>query len=227
MTAYLRRSTLSVGGLALTLKNELGQLQDAEYVLWTVSSAHSGRRASGIGMKAIRRGVGQYYAPWYADDPTGAYEILWEYRRDSSCPIEKATERFFVMDLDNPTCKCGHIRDLPPPGGHVFEPGARCDLTLRLTGASGMPADGFGVLWRIECSKGCVIVLFASAVRLGVGLYGVDWVVSVHGGQYFIRWQWSEFPNAPLQEAIDTFQVVNPRCPGQGVQPTESWTQIK
>lgn len=220
MTAYLRRSCLTSGGLSLSLKNELGQPQDAEYVVWTVSSAHSGKRASGIRMEATRRGVGQYYAAWYADDPTGAYEILWEYRRSCAFPVEKATERFFVMDLNDPTCKCGHIRGLPPPNGRVFEPGTLVkdfDMTLRLSSANGVPKDGYGVAWRIECIKGNVLIPWTPAKRLAVGEYGVEWVVSLCGGQYFVRWQWSELPGAPLEEAVDTFQVVNPMDAKQGV----------
>ena len=220
MTAYLRRSCLSAGGLSLSLKNESGQLQDAAYVTWTVSSAHSGRRVSGIAMKAVRRGVGQYYAPWYADDSTGAFEILWEYRRDSFCPIEKVTERFFVMDLDDPTNKSKHVRDLPPPGGRVFESGTHVDnrdMMLRLTGATGMPKDGHAVLWRIECIKGREMTSWTSAKWLSTGEYGVDWTVAVQGGQYFVRWRWAEFPNAPLEEVVDTFQVVDPNGPKQGV----------
>jgi len=220
MTAYLRRSCLSAGGLSLSLKNDLGQLQDAEYVVWTVVSAHSGRRISGIRMKAVRRGVGRYYAPWYADDPTGAYEITWEYRKGAVFPVEKVTERFFVMDLDDPTNKCRHVRGLPPPGGHVFEPGTRVggrDMTLRLTSAIGTPQDGYGVSWKIECIKGCLHIPWQPAVRLSTGEYGINWVVNVPGNQYVVCWRWSEFPNGPLAEARDTFQVVNPRCPSQGV----------
>lgn len=222
MTAYLRRSCLSSGGLSISLRNELGQLQDAESVLWTVVSAHSGKRVSGIAMRAIRRGVGQYYAPWYADDPTGAYEIIWEYQRDFSSQIERVTERFFVMDLDDPKCRCGHIRGLPPPGGHVFELERHVygrELVLRLTNEEGVQEDAYDVLWRIECLKGNVLVPWQSAEHLSIGEYGVDWVVNVQGGQYFVRWQWKEFIDAPLSEAVDTFQVVNPADPKQGVEP--------
>lgn len=228
MTAYLRRSCLSSGGLSLTLRNEDGQLQDAENVRWTVSSAHDGRRASGIGMRAIRRGVGSYYAPWYADDPTGAFEILWEFQRNSSLPVERSVERFFVMDLDNPTDQAGHIRNLPPPGGHVFEYGTRIgdrDLVLRLSSANGVPASGHMVMWQIEYTNGCVLVPWQSAKILAVGEYCVEWVVSASGGQYALRWQWSEGTGCPLEEALDTFQVVNPRCPKQGVQ-TVGWKPV-
>ena len=92
--------------LFLTLRNELGQLQDAEYVVWTVTSAYDGKRVSGINMKAVRRDVGQYYASWYADDPAGAYEIVWEYKRGIGFPVEKIAERFFVSNSDKPVCGC-------------------------------------------------------------------------------------------------------------------------
>lgn len=221
MTAYLRQSCLSSGGLSLTLRNEDGQLQDAQCVRWTISSAHDGKRVSGIGMNAVRRGVGQYYAPWYADDPTGAFEIEWEYQRDWLSPIEKAVERFFVMDLDDPTNQAGHIRGLPPPGGHVFEPGVRVsghDTTLRLTNANGSPANGYSVTWRVECSNRCVLIPWSPARTLGVGVYGVEFIVTTNGGEYFLRWRWSESIGSPLQEAVDVFQVVNPRCPKLGVE---------
>lgn len=220
MTAYLRRSSLSSGGLCLSTFNEFGQSQDAESVVWTVSSAHDGKRVSGIRMRAVRRGVGKYYAPWYADHPTGAYEILWEYKMDAFSASQSATERFFVMDLDNPTGPCGHVRGLPPPGGHVFETVNRIsgrDLTLRLSGANGTPIDAHGVCWRIECSNGNHITEYQPAVRLSTGEYGVDWRISIGGGQYFVRWQWSEAPGMPLEEALDTFQIINPSCPKQGV----------
>ena len=220
MTAYLRRSCLTSGGLSLTLRNELGQCQDAEYAVWTVSSAHDGRRVSGIRMKAVRRGVGRYYAPWYADDATGAYEIEWEYRRSSTSPVEKLVERFFVMDLDNPTNQAGHVRGLPPPGGHVFEPGVRVfgrDMTLRLTNAVGTPQDGYGVSWKIEHLRGHCHVSWQSAIRLAVGEYGIDWTVNAPGGEYAVVWRWSEFPGAPLEEVGDSFQVVNPCHPAQGI----------
>jgi len=220
MTAYLRRSCLSTGGLSLELQNDLGQPQDAEYAVWTVSSAHDGKRVSGIKMKAVRRGVGRYHAPWYADDPTGAYEVLWEYRKSPGFPVEKVVERFFVMDLDDPTCKSGHVRGLPPPGGRVFEPGTRIlgnDMTLRLVGANGMPRDGHMVVWRIECSKGRELTPWKAGVRLSTGLYGMDQVVQWQGGLYFVRWQWSEFPGAPLESLADSFQIVDPKGPKQGV----------
>lgn len=221
MTAYLRQSCLSSGGLSLTLKNEDGQFQDAQYVRWTVSSAHDGRRVSGIKMNAVRRGVGRYYAPWFADDPTGAFEIEWEYQRDYLSPVEKATERFFVMDLDDPTNQDGHIRGLPPPTGHVFEPGVRVSgnsMTLRLTNENGVAAYGHMVMWRVECSNGCVLIPWQAAKILDVGIYGVDFTVTSNGGQYFLRWQWSESAGTPLQEIVDTFQIVNPRCPQSGVE---------
>lgn len=220
MTAYLRPSCLSCGGLSLVLRNEHGQLQDAEYVIWTVSSAHDGKRVSGINMEAVRRGVGKYYAPWYANDPTGAYEIVWQYRKDCFSSVEKIVERFFVMDL-NDSVKNGHVKNLPPPGGKVFEPGSRVsgyDLTLRLTGHSGVAQDGYSVLWRIECKSGDVLVPWKPAKHLSTGEYGIDWVVSAQGGEYLIRWQWSESFDTPLEQAVDVFQVVNPNDPKQGVE---------
>jgi hypothetical protein len=220
MTAYLRCSTLSMGGLSLSLENELGQPQDAQYVVWTVSSGFNGKQISGLRMKAVRKGVGQYYAPWYADDPTGAYEITWEYQRDVDFPIEKKTERFFIMDLDDPTCKSGHIHGLPPPGGYVFEPGARIsgnEIVLRVVDSIGCQKDVSNVVWSIECSKGFTVWPETSAVRLSTGLYGVDWTVSVQGGLYFVRWKWSEFPGGPLTSFADSFQVVDPKNPRVGV----------
>lgn len=220
MTAYLRRSALSVGGLSLSLENEQGQAQDVEYVVWTVSSAHDGRRVSGQRMKAVRKGVGRYYAPWYADDPTGAYEVAWEWRRDPVSAVEQKIERFFVMDLDEPTCKCGHVKGLPPPGGHVFEPGVRIsgqEMTLRLVSSSGTPRDATSITWSIECQTGQTLVPDTPAQRLSAGVYGIDWVVSVCGGLYFVRWKWSEFPGDPLATLADPFQVVNPVNPRYGV----------
>ena len=222
MTAYLRRSTLSAGGLALTLRDEQGRLLDPQFVLWTVSSAHDGRQVSGYRMRAVRRGVGQYYAPWWADDPTGAYEIAWEYQRGPCFPIERAVERFFVMDLENPTDQSRHVRGLPPPGGHVFEPRSKIggnDMTLRLTGADGCPRDAYNVTWSVECELGRVLVCDQPAVRLGTGVYGVDWYVNVCGGQFRVRWKWAEFPGGPLSQGVDTFQVVNSVDPCRGVKP--------
>ncbi len=221
MTAYLRRSTLSAGGLALVVRNDQGQLQDPQFVLWTVSSAHDGRQVSGYRMRAARRGVGQYYAPWWADDPTGAYEIAWEYQHGPGFPVEKAVERFFVMDLDDPT-RGKHVKGLPPPGGRVFEPGTRVaggDMTLRLTGATGCPADASQVTWSIECELGRILVPDQPATRLGIGLYGVNWYVNVCGGQFRVRWKWLEFPDGPRCEGVDTFQVVSPVDPHRGTKP--------
>lgn len=221
MTACIRQSCLSTGGLALTLKNENGQLQDALFVKWTISSAHDGRRVSGIGMNAVRSGVGKYYAPWFADDPTGSFVIEWEYQRDHQCAVEKFVDRFFVMDLDDPVSCSGHIKGLPHPGGRVFEPGycvSGKDMTLCFTDSGGSPACGHMVAWRIEEQNGREVTPWRVAKTLGVGVYVAEFTVTVNGGQYLLRWQWSESPESPLQQAVDYFQVVNPVCPRFGVE---------
>jgi hypothetical protein len=225
---FLRRSTLSTGGLCIAFKDELGRLSDVESIFWTVSSSHSGKRVSGIRMRAIRNGVGRYYAPWYADDPTGAYEILWEYRVDASSPLEKTLERFFVTDIDDSLDKNGHAKNLPPPGGHVFETGSFTGdfgLVLCLINFDGIKQDGYNVVWRIECLSGNPVTDWKPAKRTSVGEYSTNWTVNVCGGQYFIRWRWSEFNGAPLEEAMDTFQVVNQVDMKQGLRPV-GWKTV-
>ena len=90
-------------------------------------------------------------------------------------------------------------------------------MVLRLTGDSGYPKDAFSVTWSMECSNGHVLCLDTAASRLSLGEYGVDWIVSVSGGTYFVRWKWHEFSGSPLSSKIDTFQVVDPKTPKAGV----------
>lgn len=123
MTAYLQRSTLSSGGLSLKLTNDLGQLQDAACVMWTVQSDYTGKAASGLRLKAVRKAVGQYYAPWFMDDPTGAYKIIWEYQREFNSPLERFEQRFFVVDLDNATERHGRRSHACHGHGHEQEHG--------------------------------------------------------------------------------------------------------
>jgi hypothetical protein len=219
MTAYIRYSSLSVSDLNLVLTDELGQLQDAEYVNWTIMSAYDGKQISGK-LLAIRKSVGVYYAPWFADVQTGAYEIIWEYRRSQYFNTETFTERFFIIEPGNATSHC-HVMNLPPPGGHVFE---MCDkiehdnLILRLADKNGKQVNAHCVTWQIWLNDESQFLTHKiEATKLDVGLYGVDWHVNVCGGQYKVKWEWREHECSPLQSATDIFQVVNQHDPTQGV----------
>src|SRR5271157_2385569 len=103
MAAFLVRSNLSRGDLRLFLSNSNGYAQDASSVKWTVY-ARDGRQVSGRNLPAIRKEVGQYYAPWFTDVPNGNYKVIWEITQEFGGPTLKLVDFIFVVDPADYPC---------------------------------------------------------------------------------------------------------------------------
>lgn len=190
MTTYSRYSYLSSDDLCLTLKNESGQLQDAE-VFWTIVSAHDNRRVSGLCMKAIRKSVGKYYAPWYADGPTGTYKIRWQYRIDLASAYSEIFEDFFILDEGDVTNSSGHVRGLAA-GGTVFETESLVtNLGLDID-RDGIPCDSPYVYWTIKNISGLAMSPRTSATKTATGRYHLVWAVNVIPGEYLVEWEFGD-----------------------------------
>jgi len=222
MTAFLVRTELSRGQLRLFLSNTNGYAQDAASVRWTVYS-HNGTQVSGLGLPAIRRRVGEYYAPWFTDVPNGNYKVIWEVQEDWSFPVTQKTEFIFVVDPSSyGPCIPLKPEAIPVHGqftflsGQVLGPG---DLPLYLKNASGFPQNAFAVFWQIFDIAGNCITQRTVAATSGVGAYYAPWFANLCSGDYVIKWEFQADQHAPLESRKMGFSVVSPSYPFAIVEP--------
>ena len=96
---YLTGTLLGRGDLPLFLTDESGP-SDADSVIWTILDSVG--RAVSDRTVADRAGVGEYFASWLVNVGSGDYEILWEWQKDSSSPLQSQRMRFSVILSSNP-----------------------------------------------------------------------------------------------------------------------------
>lgn len=215
MPTFLSQQALSRGGLQLFLHNDLGQLQDASSVRWTVYS-ESGEAVSGRSLLAVRASVGEYYAPWLPDVPGGSYRVDWEIG-DSCCGSSGSrvvTQWLYVID-PSMYVSCGRVLEAKPGpdafvGNQLLGPS---DLPLFLRNSDGLLQDAYAVFWTVVDRNGRAVTPKSAASQSGMGQYFAGWQVSVGGGDYFISWEWQESQSAPLQSTLQPFTVIgSPGC---------------
>lgn len=216
MSAFKEGSELGRDDLVLFVTGP-GSPSDAFDVRWTVRSS-SGLAVSGSRLRAVRAGVGRYYAPWVASTP-GSYKVVWEFRHSAEADPTSVEQPFFVI----PASECGKPI-IPAPGGRAFISGqvlGRGDLPLFLKDAAGMPAAGERVAWTITDAKGFVAG-HGMAANPAVGEYFVSWLVCGQVGDYVVTWDFAS-PGLPRQSARIGFSIVTPSqsscpcpCPCQG-----------
>ncbi len=152
MTTFLTRSTLSRNDLRLFLTNENGYMQDAVSVRWTLYDK-SGVKVSGRSLPAIKRSVGTYYAPLFADVPNGNYSVKWEIQPDFNSPVYERVEQVFIVDPSS-YCPGGPINSqaIPISGRFTYLSGSTLgpgDLPLYLKDQNGYLRDAYAVFWTI------------------------------------------------------------------------------
>lgn len=214
MAAFLVGSDLTRGELCLYLTNGEGLSQDAASVRWTVYSA-DGRKVSGKSLEAVRRQVGEYYAPWTAQVSNGGYQIVWEVTHSHGAPAAVRVEPFFVVDPSSygPAMRA---ESFPVPGGRAYLSGTFLgpgDLPLFLTAPDGFMYDAFSVAWTVLDASGRAVSPKTAGARFAQGEYYAPWVASVSSGDYVVRWEWQESLDSPLQSADMRFSVVHPSAP--------------
>lgn len=222
MTAYLERGYLSTGGLRLILHNEDGQKQDARYVRWTIYDLPVRRQVSGRGLAAVRRNVGEYYAPWYTDVRNGSYEIEWEFQREFNVAVERKRWPFFIVQESSYRCCPDRIcsNGTPASGGLTFLAGAYIrdgGLPLYLKDDNGFLTDAHMVRWTIFRADGCPITAKTDATKLSTGTYSADWIASAVGGDYYVEWEFQEAIGLPLQSTRLHFTLMCAANPVMGV----------
>lgn len=198
--------------LRLVLRNDLGYLQDAHDVRWSVFRL-DGRPASGSRQLAVRDDTGQYRAPWSCAQGGGCYKIVWEYADESGSLPQSTEQSFFVLDPSDFQCcpeDCAGAE--PVPGcstfvcGQTLGPG---DMALYLKDCDGMPANAFAVFWSVVDQNGCVVVpKQAASSGASVGEYYASWTVGLLTGNYRIVWEWMEEADSPLSAKPMGFSVV-------------------
>jgi len=223
MTAYVESRYLSIGGLRLFLRNEDGQLQDARYVRWTIYDLPMRRQVSGRGLAAVRRGVGEYYAPWFTDVRNGNYEIVWEYQREFNLPVERKSWPFFIVHESSYRCCPDRVCSdgTPAPGSFTFLAGSCLmdgALPLYLKDSNGFLVDAYSVNWTVcKASDGCPVSVKTAATRLGTGTYSADWRANQTGGDYYVLWEFQEAAGLPLQSERLYFTLLCAANPLSGV----------
>lgn len=212
MPIVIRHSELGRGGLCLKLTNQLGQAQDAASVLWCVVD-QDGTPVSGR-LQAVRRSVGDYYAPWRATARQGTYTIVWSVTEQwDSAPVEHR-QSFAVVDAGNfpASGEATITRGLEQAVG-VYLTGSvlgRGDMPLFLRDQSGYLADAYAVFWTVYDRNGCTVSARAAASHAATGEYYASWSVSSATGDYIVRWEWQETADSPLQSRDAGVSVVWP-----------------
>lgn len=216
MAAFLVRSNLSRGDLRLFLSNSNGYAQDASSVKWTVY-ARDGRQVSGRNLPAIRKEVGQYYAPWFTDVPNGNYKVIWEITQEFGGPAVKLTDFIFVVDPADYPCGRPINKDaVPAQGQFTFLSGQGLgpgDLPLYLKNDGGFPQDAFCVFFTILDAVGNCAHMRALAANCGVGVYYAPYFVNLCSGNYTVLWEWQTVQGSPLKSARVGFSVIDTGAP--------------
>lgn len=214
MPSFLVGSDLSRGDLCLYLTNGEGLSQDAASVRWTVYAA-DGRKVSGKSLKAIRRQVGEYYAPWSAQVSNGSYQIVWEVFPTYDSPASIRVEPFFVVDPSS-FGPAMHQAAVPVPGGRAYLSGTILgpgDLPLFLTSADGFLYDAYSISWAVMDASGRQVSPRSAPGHFAQGEYFAPWTAASSSGDYTIRWEWQEAQGSPSQSADMRFSVINPYSP--------------
>lgn len=198
--------------LRLVLRNDLGYLQDAHDVRWSIFYL-DGRPASGARQTAVKDDTGQYRAPWSCVNSGGCYKVVWEYREESGGELNKVEQSFFVLDPSDFQCcpeDCAGAE--PVPGcstfvcGQALGPG---DMPLYLKDSDGLPANAFAVFWSVIDERGCTVVpKQAATAGASVGEYYASWTVGLLMGNYRIVWEWMDDADSPLSAKLMGFSVV-------------------
>jgi hypothetical protein len=216
MPVFLANTNLSRGDLRLYLTNLDGHPQDAYDVRWTIY-ASGGVQVSGKGLKAIKVGTGEYYAPWKVTNETGNYQIEWKFKENPGCPELVKIENLFVVNTSSYDTTGPITADGVPNWGEftyltgsLLGPG---DLPLYLTDENGFPINVFGVFWTIYNAVGSPMTTRTAAINAAVGEYYAQWYVDVTSGDYIITWEWLREVDSPLESRSMRFSIVNPASP--------------
>lgn len=189
--------------LRLSIRNDLGQLQDADSVRWTVYRP-DGSAASGSLLPAVRRGVGTYYANWDPRGQAGAFHIVWDVSAGSGS--RRFTHGFAVGVPDSlPTGADASGLDVFIVGSTLV----RGDAFLRVKDPSGLPADAYSVTWHVTDLTGLAVTARSLAVRAGPGEYYAPWTPQ-SAGSFYVCWEWSDSPTSPTASAKSLVTVVQP-----------------
>lgn len=209
MSVFATQSDLSRGDLRLVLTNDSGYRIDPFSVKWTILTA-GGSAVSGIGLPAIRAGVGDYYAPWHACARPGCHKIVWEYQLYPNNDIQKAEENFYVVSSnDSYSCKtCISSSDVSCSTFFSGSALSRGDLPVYLK-TDGIPLDAYAVTWQIFNSCGCPMSPERSGIQAVVGEYYADWFVNVGSGDYSIVWKINESIDSPTESFTQNFAVIS------------------
>lgn len=213
MASFLVRSELSVGDLRLFLTNENGYPQDAVSVNWSIYD-QSGARVSGDGIPAIKKKVGEYYAPWYSDVRNGNYSIRWSIQETQSSGLRVVENKSFVIDPSTYQVPGYMSRDgIPASGGFTYLTGSylgQGDLPLYLKDDNGFLFDAHSVLWSIHDSKGRAVSGRSEAVHTTVGSYFAPFHVNLQSGSYSILWEFQKDALSPMNSVRMGFDIISP-----------------
>jgi hypothetical protein len=212
MSVYQSQSDLSRGDLRLFLTNAQGYKVDPFSVKWTVFS-EDGRRVSGNRLPAVRKGTGDYYAPWHACVKSGCHTIVWDYQLQPGCGVQQFSESFFVLSSTQFSCCASSACSSSPNADCMtFMSGSvlgRGDLALYLKDSDGIPINAYSVTWQIFNSSGCPVSAEINAIQVTLGEYYADWFVNVGGGDYYIRWKVLETQDTPAEAFDYRFSVIS------------------
>ena len=228
MPSFLARTDLSRCDLKLSLRNSEGYLVDASCVRYTVY-AWDGLPVSGRSLRAARRSVGEYYAPWRVDVGNGAYKVVWELSDGCCDSDQEVVENIFVVDPSDYVCGPSGLKQsaIPPKGSGTFINGAWLgpgDLPLFLKDPSGLPFTPFAVFWTVYDAAGRAVSLKTVASQVAIGEYYAQWVVAAQSGDYYIQWEFVSDPDSPTETARMDFSVICPSEPFARSFSTPCWS---
>lgn len=213
MASFLVRSNLSVGDLRLFLSNEDGYPQDAVSVKWSIYDP-TGVRVSGENVPAIRKNVGEYYAPWYSDVRNGNYSIRWSIQETWASELRTIENKFFVIDPSTYQVPgCLPQQGIPLHGGFTYLTGSNLgpdDLPLYLRDENGFLFDAYSVFWSIRNSSGDSVLSRSEATHSATGSYFAPLQLNFQSGEYSILWEYQKDPSSPMQSIGMGFTVINP-----------------
>lgn len=211
MPVIVSQSDLGKGDLRLIITNDLGYKTDPFYVKWTIFDIND-NRISGNKLPAIKSGVGNYYAPWFACAKKGCHKIIWEYKLFPTCEPTYLQQDFYIQSADNFSCSCSPCTDSSNTSKcSAFPIGTqlgRGDLSIYLKDGDGIPLSAHAVTWQIYNSNGCQITALKDAVQVVTGEYFADFFVNVGAGEYYIQWKVLETSDSPAEVFTYNFTVL-------------------
>jgi hypothetical protein len=212
MTILLSQSEFTKDKLKLFLSDDQGRPSDALSVRWTVQT-HDGRVVSGERIPAVKKNVGDYYATWVSDVPTGSYQVLWEYQATELSKIQCILQPFYVLEpFEHKHSMHKIIRENPPaPNSLVFLPYSYLgpnDLFIIIKDENGYPFNVYAISWRIQGKNHHHHHPKSLAVQAGVGTYFAPWIAIARSGDYEIIWEYQADATSPLQKASQEFSIL-------------------